>query len=278
MSCIYRCPVCKSGLERVGGSFACNLGHNFDVSREGYVNLLLANQKKTSDPGDNKAMAEGRQKFLDMGYYDFLSDDIQKIVVAWVATSDSAEHNVLDLGCGVGFYVGRLSESFRNIMLWGMDISRSVIQKAAKRYSDVQFSIGSGFNLPFLDNSLDMVISIFAPFDLSEVCRVLKTDGKVLLVRPGPTHLKELAELIYDKFELQGNTEMLPTESGLNLQKTYNLERKIEIRTNEDLLDLVSMTPYYWHLNEEKKKRLEQVKSLTVSLDFQISVYEKSGS
>ncbi|MFT4614691.1 MAG: hypothetical protein ACI9NT_001842, partial [Bacteroidia bacterium] len=45
---MWRCPVCRQALREgaigeQGASLACSAGHCYDVAREGYVNLLLAN-------------------------------------------------------------------------------------------------------------------------------------------------------------------------------------------------------------------------------------------
>lgn len=285
MEFIYQCPVCKQKLQQIMRSFVCDQRHTYDVSKEGYVNLLLANQKKTKSPGDNKLMAESRQKFLEKGYYDSLSDEINKIITSFITKNEAGDNyvvDILDLGCGIGFYSGKLKEYLHDknfderVRLWGIDISKAVIQKAAKGYSGIQFSIGSGFHLPYLDESLDIIFSVFSPFSAEEIFRVLKPGGKIIVIRPGPNHLKELATLIYGRFELQGNPLDLSTDLDLTLIKKDKLEYEIELKKNEDLMNLVSMTPYYWHLNTEKKNLLAETNELTASVDFQLSLFEKS--
>ena len=77
---IYKCPVCDSELRKSEKQYVCCNNHNFDISRKGYVNLLLVNQKKTKQPGDNKEMVESRSRFLDKGYYSYFSDKLNEIV------------------------------------------------------------------------------------------------------------------------------------------------------------------------------------------------------
>jgi 23S rRNA (guanine745-N1)-methyltransferase len=275
MDFIYQCPVCLGKLEQAGQSFICIENHTFDIAREGYVNLLLANQKSSKNPGDNAVMAESRKRFLEQGYYDQLSDEINKLVRAEMTASNLVEPNILDLGCGIGFYVGRLREAVSEARLWGIDISKPVIQKAAKRYPRVNFAIGSDFHLPYLDSSVDLIFSIFSPFDNNELLRVLKPGGKLLLVRPGPGHLKELATLIYGKFELQGSDFNFPEDGKMVLLDKYQLTDKILIKNNEDLINLVSMTPYFWRLTEENKTLLAKTEQLETSVDFQISIFQR---
>jgi len=96
---------------------------------------------------------------------------------------------ILDLGCGNG----RLYEIFKdkNIDYIGIDISEKLIRLAQTKYPETQFLVGDGLDLPFKDNSFDVVYSI-AVFHhipsqalriqfLKEAKRVLKKDGKIIL-------------------------------------------------------------------------------------------------
>ena len=73
---IVTCPNCKFLLFPFENTFKCQNGHSFDFSKDGYINLLLANQKKKNNPGDNKIMLNARNEFLSQGYYDFLIKNI----------------------------------------------------------------------------------------------------------------------------------------------------------------------------------------------------------
>lgn len=276
MDFIYQCPVCRGKLELAGNSFICSENHTYDRAREGYVNLLLANQKSSKNPGDNTMMAESRKRFLEKGYYDSLSAEINKIVQAEMAALGLLEPNILDLGCGIGYYAGKLEELMPEVRLWGLDISKPAIQKAAKKYSVINFAIASNFHLPYLDSSVDLAYSIFSPFDKEELLRVLKPGGLLLLVRPGPHHLQELATLIYGKFEQQGSDFSVPENGKMILLEKHQLKKKILIKNNEDLLNLVTMTPYFWRLTEENKTSLAKTDQLEISVDFQLSIYQKN--
>lgn len=124
---------------------------------------------------------------------------------------------------------------------------------------------------------MDIIFSIFAPFDSHELLRVLKPGGKILLVRPGADHLKELGALMYDRFQLQGNPLDLSEgfDSKVSLFKKHQLTYKIELRKNEDVLSLVAMTPYYWHLNDEKRNLLAQLHEFATTVNFQLSLFQK---
>ncbi|MEO0598010.1 MAG: putative RNA methyltransferase, partial [Chloroflexota bacterium] len=77
---IYKCPVCAEPLTIEDRRFVCANNHSFDRAKEGYVNLLLANQKNSADPGDSKAMVRARRDFFSGGYYAKLADALNTAI------------------------------------------------------------------------------------------------------------------------------------------------------------------------------------------------------
>ena len=63
------CPVCGGVLTKNDRVLTCGAGHSFDIARQGYVNLLTVNQKKSLHPGDTRDMVAARRRFLDAGLY-----------------------------------------------------------------------------------------------------------------------------------------------------------------------------------------------------------------
>ncbi|MCM2319807.1 MAG: SAM-dependent methyltransferase, partial [Pseudomonas sp.] len=49
------CPICSGALHSLDNGVQCNHGHRFDRARQGYLNLLPVQHKKSLDPGDNAA-------------------------------------------------------------------------------------------------------------------------------------------------------------------------------------------------------------------------------
>src|SRR6266545_8190332 len=98
---ILACPVCGEPLERVDRTFRCANGHTFDVAREGYVNLLLAQHRRSKDPGYSKDMIAGRRDFFDAGHYRPLADGIAELIATYLPPV--ADTVVIDAGCGEGY-------------------------------------------------------------------------------------------------------------------------------------------------------------------------------
>jgi 23S rRNA (guanine745-N1)-methyltransferase len=80
---IFICPVCGSPLSREEKAYRCAGSHSYDISKEGYVNLLLANQKQSSDPGDSKEMIDARKSFLSRGYYKPLARAVASAIIKY---------------------------------------------------------------------------------------------------------------------------------------------------------------------------------------------------
>ena len=72
------CPKCKQKLKTqnelsiINNSYKCDKGHTYDISKEGYANLL---DSKTGS-GDNDILIKAREKFLSKCYYDKLKEAI----------------------------------------------------------------------------------------------------------------------------------------------------------------------------------------------------------
>lgn len=272
---IYKCPVCDLGLTCNGKQYVCSKGHSFDLSQKGYINLLLASNKKTKDPGDNKQMMQSRREFLNKGYYKKLSGGINEEVIQYI---DENTETVLDAGCGEGYYLSNLKDSIKeisrsDIALFGMDISKSAVNMAASRDKDINFLVGSSFNIPVKDESIDFIIRNFAPGDPEEFRRILKKNGKLLVVTPGIMHLFQLKEALYEK--ARKNEEKQGDFQGFKPIDHREIKYEIELTDNCDIKNLVSMTPYYWSITDETRNSLDTINFIKTTLHFNIDIYEK---
>ena len=274
LNSIYKCPVCGLPLTKVERQYVCEKNHSFDISEKNHVNLLLANQKKTKDPGDNKEMMDNRRDFLDKGYYQEFAEALNEIVDRNLKLDVEC---ILDAGCGEGYFISKLKNklSCNNrscINYYGIDISKSAIKNATTRDKTINFAVGSNFNLPILDNSLDCVIRNFAPGEAKEFIRVLKSDGKLIIITPGVDHLFELKERLYEKprkHEIKDDFI-----EGFKLLEYREVKYNIDLKDNADIQNLITMTPYYWSITNEMKNRIDTLVSFNATLDFNIDVYK----
>ncbi|MFK7772530.1 MAG: methyltransferase domain-containing protein [Saprospiraceae bacterium] len=272
---IIICPNCKSLLHPLEKTLKCENGHSFDFSKGGYINLILANQKKKNNPGDNKLMLDARDSFLDTGHYDFLIEHIEEMIKSLGLFSSSKDEviHLLDLGCGTGYYTRNIfkQQFFEKI---GVDISKIGIAKASKQDKTSTYLVGSAFNLPIQDKSVDLLLNIFAPVYLEELKRVLKSGGYFIKVIPTGDHMKEVAELVYEEFIPHQSTiqDDLESNSMFEIIKVEDLKKIISL-SEPDLLNFISMTPYLYKF---KKEQLESLKELSITISFKIIIGESN--
>ena len=244
------------------------------MAREGYINLHLAQHKRSKTPGDSDQMMKSRQAFLNAGYYRCLANSVAELINQ---ESIYSVKTLLDIGCGEGYYLQHLSQTkaLENLNLIGVDISKSGVKLAAKRKFDAQLIVDSAYSLPLFDQSIDVALSVFSPLCPKETARVLKPGGILIMVGPGEQHLSGLTSYIYDQHQPhQGNFKSTDEQRLFALKRSHNLQQTISVK-NTDIENLLTMTPYYWQTSPEQKKLLVALPILTTPIDFHLRVYEK---
>ena len=257
---IYACPICSSQLSEKGRVFRCDANHTFDVAREGYVNLLPANRKRSLDPGDNVEMVSARSRFLGAGNYQTLADTLMRSV--------GHPDRLADLGCGEGYFTAAFCEAAREV--YGLDISKAAI-KAACRQARARVVVASTMRLPFLSEAFDAVTVIMAPTS-ADIPRVLKRGALFYRVSPGESHLVELRELAYR--EVRGHKLPSMEIDGLT-NVGYELVRFETPLGSEELVDLIAMTPMQFRTTRDFRERISQLHEFCVTADFRIDLFRK---
>src|SRR3990167_10812992 len=68
-------------------------------------------------------------------------------------------NTVLEVGCNVGYQLGILKKLKPNYKLTGVEPQAYALKLARKNYPQITFVKGNIFNLPFPDNSFDLVFT-----------------------------------------------------------------------------------------------------------------------
>lgn len=268
------CPVCGGVLHREERSLRCDAGHCYDLARRGYVNLLRTNRSEDKRHGDDQRMVAARTAFLDAGYYAPLRDAI----AAAAAEYTSGDADVLDAGCGEGYYTAcvlhALQAQGRSPSICGVDISRDALICAHRRAPELTLAVASIAHLPVADASCDLLLNVFAPHDAAEFARVLRTNGVLLRVIPLERHLWGLKQAVYDHpYE---NTVPDPALPGFTLAEQRTLRGTITLRTNADIEALFCMTPYYYKTGARDQAKLHARDTLTTETEFALLIYQKA--
>ncbi len=256
-------------MEKVDKSLVCENKHQFDYAKEGYVNLLPVQFKKSLNPGDDKEMVLARRRFLELNHYNFLRQALLQKLQQYNPKS------IVDLGCGEGYYTAYLAEELTECDVYGVDISKDAIRYSAKRSKQVHYCVATNSRTPFFNQQFDLIVNVFAPLVGKECNRLLHDNGVIISAAPGPEHLLELKQAIYDDVEL--HQEATPPE-GFVLTESSNISQQINLTDSNALNDLLTMTPFGWKIVPEKKEKLLSNQAFTVTLSFDINVFEPIAS
>lgn len=271
-----RCPVCRADVRAVSNgksaSILCNGAktHCYDFSSSGYVNFC---PPQKSGSGDSKEAVRARSLFLDTGMYEPVARAIADIVYEMCGENSFA----VDAGCGEGYYSAAIAD--RGISVYGADISKFAVDAAAKRLGKREadnafFSTASVFELPLADSSADAVVNIFAPCAETEFSRILRNGGILLTAWAGERHLMGLKEILYESAHINTGRADLPE----HMEKLFDKRVKYSIRltSEEQIMNLFSMTPYYWRTSASDKEKLINIRELDTEVDVMLSVYKSS--
>lgn len=273
------CPICKSGLKYIEAQHAyqCMNRHSFDIARQGYLNLLPSNHKRSKSPGDSLEMVQARREFLAKGYYEPLSDQINALVLEHFSQLEHKPYTLLDIGCGEGYYLGRLMMDAESHALpleaYGLDISKDAVKSASAAAKRGTWIVGNSHHIPMKGRSCDAILSVFSPIVSVEVARLLKSEGLFIRVLPGVNHLIQLRQIIYPEVILNAGDNPAESDTELRFLRAVPVTYDIRLNTAE-LIALVKMTPHYWKTTKADKEALHEIDSLTVTVDMRILVYE----
>ncbi len=270
---LFTCPVCGEKLNISGKSYVCTKNHSFDIAKSGYVNLLLSKHAGKVVHGDNKLMVQARRSFLDKNYYAELKDALCEKVCRYMPSRGV----LFDAGCGEGYYtisaVEELEKANKNAVVYGIDISKTAVEFAAKRCKSAFFATASVFHIPMSDNSCDVLTTVFSPYCGEEFRRVLKKNGVMLMVIPAENHLWELKQAAYDT---PYKNEVKPyVLEGFVLAGKKHIGYTIELSSQEDIQSLFSMTPYYYRTGKKEQERLAALESLKTQVEFELLIYKR---
>ncbi len=219
-------------------------------------------------------MVDARTKFLDTGHYAPVANALIEKVQGILANTTSP--TVIDAGCGEGYYTHQLKTALSSSQIIGFDISRPAIMACSKRYSDIQWLVASVNDIPVLDSSADMVISIFSRCDWQQFARILKPGGTVVVLTPGSQHLHELREVIYEQVRPYPEDKLRQSlPEGFSLVDVHPIQGPMELIDSETLMNLLAMTPHYWRIKPRQKEKLLQTQQLTCHYDMRLSIIRK---
>ena len=273
------CPLDGLPLRHAENQLVCPQRHSFDIARQGYINLLPVQQKRSRQPGDSKTMVAARRNFLETGLYSPISNKINALTS--LCLQGKTNTCILDAGCGEGYYLQHLQQflentrSGNNVSFVGLDISKPAIVEASRRSRKITWLVGSNKNVPVQSDSVDMLICGFGFPAYESFKRVLTPDGNLLLVEAGPLHLLELRRLIYPAIKTSDRSNTRNGEEfGFKQRAEYFLKFSMKLATRQQINDLMAMTPHLYRATKDGKKAVEKLDSIELTVDVVFRILE----
>ena len=262
------CPICQEKLNPEGRQYRCPQNHSFDIARQGYVNLLVVQQKHSLNPGDTREQVLSRREFLEAGFYAPIARTLIE-----TARELGITGQILDVGCGEGYYSAQLADAL-GAPLTGLDISKEAVRCAAAKYKGKQWICATASHIPVEDNSVDLLTSLFALTLPEEFSRVLKSGGHYFQVLAAEDHLLGLKGIIYDQLNFK-EKNTVPQLSGFELVKSVPIRFSFTV-AGQQVQNLFSMTPHVFRIGKAGAERLAQTQTLTDTASCVLNVYRRS--
>ena len=251
---LFRCPLCHSPIRAGETSLRCEKGHDFAISKKGYVDFCPG--AKTGAYDD--ALFDSRNRFIAGGFYSELIDELRALL---------PDGPILDAGCGEGSFLKMIVQDPSSRPAIGIDLSRPGVQRAARGGGGWLWAVGDLSRLPLESGSMAAILNILSPANYPEFRRVLLPGGAVLKVVPGERYLQEVRALAKDRLrhESYSNERVVKLfEDRFKVLKTEELCRTHPL-TQAQAADLVAMTPLTQGIEKEQLD-LAALESVTIHL------------
>lgn len=261
----YQCPLCAQPLRREEKRYVCPQGHSFDIARQGYINLLTVQQKHSLDPGDTRQQVLSRRAFLESGFYAPISEALNQAALDY-----NAQGEILDVGCGEGYYSARLAAAL-GVPLTGLDISKEAVRCAAGQYKAYAWLCATAAHIPVPDGSVGTLSSLFALTLPGEFRRVLRKNGLFLQVLAAEDHLMGLKSIVYDVLTHK-QKDTAPALPGFALLESRQIRFDFTAE-GEQIQRLFAMTPHLFRIGKAGAQRLAEATVLRDTASCVLNVY-----
>jgi len=180
--------------------------------------------------------------------------------------------DVLDIGCGEGFYLGTLAGE-RRMEAHGIDLSASAVDLAARRYPAVHwFVVNADRGLPYADASLDLALSLTSRRNAPEVRRVLRPEGHLIVAVPGEDDLLEPREAVLgDRVRRNRVDSVLADFAPFFTTQSHRTLKRIVCLSPTEIRDALAAT--YRGARDSERQRLAALGTMDVTLSYELFLF-----
>ena len=242
---LFRCSLCRGRMTAGETSLRCDAGHDFALSKKGYVDFCPAARAGAYDDD----LFDSRSRFIAGGFYEELIERLRTLLDRYAPAGP-----VLDAGCGEGSFLKAILPDPSARACLGLDLSRPGVQRAARGGGGWLWAVVDLSRLPLAEGSMAAILNILSPANYPEFRRVLLPGGAVLKVVPGERYLHEVRALAKDRLrrETYSNERVLKLfEEKFELLETEEICSTYPL-TPSQAADLIAMTPLTQGIEKEQ--------------------------
>ncbi|QIR15280.1 putative RNA methyltransferase [Shewanella aestuarii] len=282
MSLPLVCPVCQSALHQHQASkgFYCDAKHHFDKLEQGYYPLIKV-KAKTPQSSISRQQMRSRQFLLQSGVFSPLVNCLQKVICQLFTDKKAdridGEHqlNWLDYQCADGYYLRQIYQSLaengldKSLSVYGVSDAENALFAASKAGTPADLLYSSMKVLPFANHSIDLITLFDAPFKGQECIRVLKQDGRIILVQPTNQHLWQIKQKVYSDLTVKPTQLNIPKKLKVVTQKQVSFTLDV---TGEQALSLLDNSQFAWRANDEIRHQIKATAIDGLRCEFEVLV------
>lgn len=272
------CPVCSAPLNQhqASAGFYCDNKHHFDKHPNGYWPLLSNVKGKSKPQVESRQQMRGRHFLLETGLFAPLIKQLQAVLLDLCASNSDAELQHIDYQCADGYYlrqlVPALVEAKVSCQHWGITDAENAIFAAAKSETPANLLLLALKKLPFASQSVDIVTVLDSPLKGKECIRILKDDGRIVLLQPGIRHLWQIKQQVYPDLVEKPLQLNLPNDVEIEAQQQVVFTQSV---TGEQALTLLDMSVFGWRANDQLKHQVKSTAISELEFDWQIITLKK---
>ncbi len=228
------------------------------------IELLLAKGQLSKSQASNKNETSARNRWLDIGcgegYYtqalaeqanidELIAADISKPALIEMAKGSKATHTLWYQQDIINTNQGVNHEQTRQQ-------SQKDSQQPSPKKTVVYPIVTSAAHLPLQAQSITGISSIFSPILPAAFAQVLQDNGYLIIAKPDSGHLASVRTALFDEVREHDSDKFL-TELApyFTLLETHQVSTELSLSA-EALADLLTMTPYAYRAQIEKRRAL----------------------
>lgn len=196
------------------------------------------------------------------GFSEALAHERAQQTSEYILLHSNPNDSILDIGCGKAGLLNYLSSmGYKN--LYGIDRDIISITEAKKVLENANFCFGEAEDIPFEDSSFDLVVldqvleHLHWPLNaISEIYRVLKDDGKLVVGVPDVDRYEEYYFFEHYWFLMKGHIQHFGAQSLGNLlsKKSFELKKNKKVLTvlNSSTMTMPNLISLFEKCSPEK--------------------------